>query len=106
MIELLVFGVLAVVTTIVIGVVVGVVGLLIGLVTLPFRLLGWTFKLLGLAVAFPFLLLTAAILGVIMVILLGVAVLPLLPVLALCFIVHRLWRGRARSAHSQASVVS
>lgn len=105
-IELLVFGVLAFAAMLVVGVLVGVLGLLAGIVTLPFRILGWTIKLLGLAFALPLLLVPAVIIGTLLLVVLGVTLLPMLPFVALIYIVYRLVRGRSHDRPSHASVVS
>lgn len=106
MVELLVVGVLAFTAMLVLSVLIGVLGLVTGIVLLPFKILGWMFKLFGFLLALPLLVIPAIVVGTVLLVVMGVALLPILPVAVLGYLIYRMARGRARSPHSQASVVS
>ena len=105
-VELLVIGVLAFTAMLVLSVLIGVLGLVTGIVLLPFRIIGWAFKLFGFLLALPLLVIPTIVVGTVLLVVLGVALLPILPVVVLGYVIYRLARGRAHSPRSQASVVS
>lgn len=106
MVELMVIGVLAFTAMLVMSVLIGVLGLVTGIVLLPFRILGWAFKLFGFLLALPLLVIPAILLGTVFLVVMGVALLPILPVAVLGYVIYRLARGRSHAPTSQASVVS
>lgn len=106
MVELLVVGVLAFTAMLVMGVLVGVLGLVTGIVLLPFKILGWVFNLFGFLLALPLLIIPAIVVGTIMLVVVGVALLPVLPFAVLGYVIYRIARGRRGAPRSQASVVS
>ena len=106
MVELLVIGVLAFTAMLVMSVLIGALGLVTGIVLLPFRILGWAFNLFGFLLALPLLVIPTIVVGTVLLVVRGVALLPILPVVVLGYVIYRLARGRSHTPRSQASVGS
>lgn len=111
MIELLVLGSLLLVAVVVIGTLATVGALIGGLVLLPFKLIGWVLKwVLGVAaflvLGLPLLLVGLALGGVGLVVGALFLVIPVLPFVAVAWLVWRLLRPKEpRPAASGATVV-
>jgi len=105
-VELLVVAVLGFTAMLVLSVLIGVLGLVTGIVLLPFKILGWVFKSFGFLLALPLLILPAVIVATVLLVVMGVALLPILPFAVVGYVIYRLVRGRPDAPRSQASVVS
>lgn len=99
MIELLLFGAMALAITMVVGLVVSLVGAVMWLVFLPFKLLGWMLKGVAMLALMPLLLVAGLVGAVVVGALVLVFATPLLPLIALVALV--VWlarRGRPSGA--------